>query len=177
MATPRFLFTTRVLPPADGRPAGVAWRLVGGNNHELGRSHAAFGDYAACVDAVHLLRVAVDRLDLDIEILAAPAAGQWGWQLTVDGTPVAVSCRWYRRDREADANLAQFLAAVPDAGIADVVGEQPPRRELLRPEFVLPHLEPVDPIGDLTSMEDPALRQDQPIDTVHELADNLTEAS
>ena len=159
MAQPRFLFTSRVAPTPDGG-TGVAWRLVGGNNHELGRSFVAFADADACRAAVHVLKRSVHLLVPEVLTVVGPA--QWGWSLALDGETVAVSCRWYRREREGAYNLTQFLAAVPTAALSDLVTGLTPRRELLRPEFVLPHLEAVEAL-------DEALTQDLPVDVVDEV--------
>ena len=170
MAPPRYLFTARVVPSTDGADPRIAWRLVGGNNHELGRSAAVFDDLDGCVDAVHELQARIGQ--------AVPTSttsdGQSGWLLRLDDVDVAVSCRWYRRERESQYNLLQFLAAAPTADLTAVVGTPPPRRELLRPNFVLPHLAPME------LEPDASLTQDMPRDEVAELvergADDLTEA-
>lgn len=138
MGRPRFLFVARVVPTPTAAPPPVAWRLVGGNNHELGRSFAAFADLAECVAAVGTLQARADELVTE-PVVPEHGPAQWGWRLALDGEVVAMSGRWYRRAREADYSLHQFLAVAPDAAVSDVVGAQPPRRELLRPEFVLPH--------------------------------------
>jgi len=173
MAPPRYLFTARVLPSTDGTEPRIAWRLVGGNNHEIGRSFQAFADLDACVEAVRHLQQRIGHVEAD----TTTSGSQWGWVLRLDGEEVAVSCRWYRRVRESQYNLVQFLAVAPSAGLSDAVGSQPARRELLRPDYVLPHHVPD------ALIEDAALTQDLPADRVAELTaaeertDALTEAS
>jgi hypothetical protein len=175
MAPPRYLFTARVVPSADGADPRIAWRLVGGNNHELGRSFDTFGDLDACVAAVRVLQQRVN----DVEAEVTASGTQWGWVLRLDGEAVAVSCRWYRRVRESQYNLVQFLAVAPSAGLTDGVGSQPVRRELLRPDYVLPHHVPATIADDLDGRDedavdvDAALTQDLPAEQV----DELTEAS
>jgi hypothetical protein len=175
MAPPRYLFTARVVPSTDGADPRIAWRLVGGNNHELGRSFASFGDLASCTEAVHRLQ----RRANDVEAEVTTSGAQWGWVLRLDGEEVAISCRWYRRVRESQYNLVQFLAVAPSAELSDVVGSQPVRRELLRPDYVLPHHVPAaitDELDDTAASVadvDPALTQDLPAEQV----DELTEAS
>jgi hypothetical protein len=160
MAHPRFLFTARVLPTPPATETRVAWRLVGGNNHELGRSHEGFDGLESCVAAVRRVQARID--DLTSVIISSDDATQRGWQLWLDDEIVAVSARWYRRERECEYNLAQFLACAPIAGITEVLGGQPPRRELLRPSFLLPHLSPSQP---------------EPDDIVSELPDQLEDAA
>ena len=159
MAPPRYLFTARVVPSTAGGDPRIAWRLVGGNNHELGRSFDSFTDLTECVDAVHRLQEQIGRAGPE----ATTSGSEWGWVLRIDGADVAVSCRWYRRARESQYNLLQFLAAAPSAGLSDVVGTPPPRRELLRPDYLVPHQEPAD------VLEDAALTQDLPVDLVEEV--------
>ncbi|BEP13787.1 hypothetical protein acdb102_20980 [Acidothermaceae bacterium B102] len=131
MAVPRFLFVSgsRGESPVDvdielSRMTGVSWRLLGGNNRELGRSAKVF----SALDACH-----VAALDLQLRISAAvpelrseAATGKWTWQLRLDAEPVAIAGRSYLRLRECQYNLAQFIAFAPDAGVAHTtIGRRP----------------------------------------------------
>ena len=168
----RFLFTSRVVPASAGGGSGVAWRLLGGNNHELGRSAAAFDTFDACVEAVHDVRAHLDVLEPDV---VTPDHGPHrGWQLRLGEEVVAVSARWYRRERECARGLEQFLSVAPVAEVGHVLGAPPPRRELLRPDFVLPHERPGrDDAGVLPherpGRDEDALTQDLPRERVDEL--------
>jgi hypothetical protein len=189
MAPPRFLFTPRVglhstprvglhstHPVVSGGPC-VAWRLVGGNNHELGRSLDGYADLEACVSAVRRLQREV--ANVEPTVAAEDGTAQWRWSLLLGDEVVATSSRWYRREREGEYNLAQFLTAVPVAGAAGVVGGPPPRRSLYRPEFVLPHVVPDEPVGFREGDAGPlaaevqALTQDLPVDQVDELTEAM----
>ena len=126
MAVARFLFVSGRLseaPTAWPVPAAMrsgdawfAWRLVGGNNRELGRSACLFGTLGeAQVSAREASLLGATARPL----LAADAAtGSWSWRLSVDGRTVAVAARTYRRQRECHYNVAQFAAACEIAATA-----------------------------------------------------------
>jgi len=109
---------------------GVAWRLLGGNNHELGRSIPAYRDLDEAVAAVAWLQDHVT----EVEAVIAPSAAtsRWGWRLLNAGSDVAASGRWYQREREARYNLDQFLLAAPVAQVATALGS----RSRLRPSVL-----------------------------------------
>ncbi len=105
----------------------VAWRLLGGNNHELGRSIMAYENLDACVAATEALKAGLP--DSETSVSQSAVSSHWGWRLTVDGLEVAASGRWYRREREARYNLEQFLSVAPTAAVVGLVGS----RSRLRP--------------------------------------------
>ena len=102
---------------AVGVPAGngswFAWRLLGGNNRELGRSAAVHPSPAACREAAATVRARIDELTA---VLASDVRqGQWRWRLDDAHSTLAVSSRLYLRQRECTYNLAQFIAGAPIA--------------------------------------------------------------
>ena len=109
MAVPRFLFAE----VETGGPPAVVWRLVGANNHDLGRSPLGLPDLGAAQEAVRGLRAAAD--DLLVGIPRGSGPGRWGWHLSLDGTTVAVSSRWFSRQRECTYNVEAFLVTLPAA--------------------------------------------------------------
>jgi hypothetical protein len=121
------LFVSGIRGESDlSRATGVSWRLLGGNNRELGRSAQVFGGLEAC----HLSALAIQRRvgAATPELRSEAATGRWTWQLRLDGEPVAVAGRAYLRLRECQYNLAQFIAFAPAAGVAHVTvgrGSQP----------------------------------------------------
>ncbi|MFC7219889.1 hypothetical protein ACFQLX_17210 [Streptomyces polyrhachis] len=131
MAGPRFLYVPTVATGEDGggEPVtGVTWRLVGGNNRELGRAAAALADLATCRAEVAELRAQAARL---CPVLAmAGGMGMWAWRVALDKRLVAVAPRPYRRQREAQYNLGQFLAALPAAVLPEGVSVRPRLRDL-----------------------------------------------
>jgi len=128
MARPRFLFVVgaaevgrkwvagvATVPTEPGDQTGwVGWRLLGGNNRELGRSAVVYPDLAACRAAVERLQAQEEAAE--VAVAAEPASGQWWWRLDLAGRAVAVSARSYHRQRECLYNLRQFRAAIRVAG-------------------------------------------------------------
>lgn len=120
MSIPRFMLVGGGFGPAAARrPAGFGWRLVGGNNYELGRS-------VTTADTVEECRAAVQRLKADVDVLTTrvrrgAAEAAWVWVVEADGVAVAASGRAYQRQRECQYALDHFLAAVP---LADIVGDR-----------------------------------------------------
>jgi len=131
MAQPRFLFICSY--PEKGRDEGsrahvpgaassehehVAWRLLGANNRELGRSPVWYPDLDSCLEAVRVLKREIGAVTSAITAGTLPG-GAWSWRLAVSGHPVAVAGRPYHRHRECAYNLSHFVAAVPTAQVAD----------------------------------------------------------
>ena len=116
VAVPRFLFVSGVRGESDlSRATGVSWRLLGGNNRQLGRSAQVFSGLEAC----HLCALDVQqRVGSAVPELRSEATGRWIWQLRLDGEPVAIAGRAYLRLRECQYNLAQFIAFAPAAGVS-----------------------------------------------------------
>lgn len=124
----------------------MTWRLVGSNNHELGRSPSVYRALGACGAAVERLR---ERIAEAVPIVAmstgavagagprgvagavpggsasASASGSgigaWTWQLVLDEQCVAVAVRTFRRQRECRHSLQLFLAACVEAQVASGV--------------------------------------------------------
>ncbi len=109
----------------DAEPA-TAWRLVGANNRELGRSAATYPDLASCREAIAFAREHIDESE---GLLAnASDTGLWIWRLNIGHRWIAAAGRSYLRRRECQYNLAQFIAEVPTAVLsADVRGRSDPR--------------------------------------------------
>jgi hypothetical protein len=131
VAGPRFLFvcsneggtrarsvTTLHAAPKFHHFDHVAWRLLGANNRELGRSPIWYPDVESCREAVRALKREIGGLTSALMSVPQPG-GAWSWRLAVSGTPVAVAGRPYHRQRECAYNLNHFVAAVPGALIAD----------------------------------------------------------
>jgi len=123
----------------DSRDPWFAWRLVGANNHDLGRSFSSYPDLESCRRALAALPARV--LTAEPIVTTSDVSGQWGWRLEDGGEPVAVSSRTYPRQRECAYNIQQFLAAVPSAEVAEGVVVRPVPRELNRPDLEIPELQ------------------------------------
>ena len=96
----------------DLGPTAVAWRLVAGNNHGLGRGPRSYLNLAACHAAIERLRCEVAGAEL-LTTQTPGITAAWGWRVQLDGQALAVSSRTYQRQRESRYSLEQFLAAVP----------------------------------------------------------------
>jgi hypothetical protein len=122
-------------PGADGlvghvAPDGgwAAWRLLGANNRELGRSPEVFADPAACLAD---LRAVCPTWTLASPVLAIDTrTNLWRWRLQRDDRSVAVSARAYLRQRECQYSLAHFLGCAMEVGSDGLTGElaAPPLR-------------------------------------------------
>lgn len=89
----------------------VAWRLLGPNNRELGRSASVFPDLAAARRAAESVRGNVERMRATIT--GGSARGGWTWQLWLDDDAAAAcSPRSYLRQQECAYNLEAFRSAV-----------------------------------------------------------------
>ena len=116
--------------------ASVAWRLVGANNRELGRSTRAYADLIACRESVSFLREHLGEADTLLANVST--TGLWLWRLNIGEQWIAVSGRSYLRRRECQYNLGQFVAEAPTAmfpsavsGRSEVRGR--PRHDLQSP--------------------------------------------
>ncbi|MGP3686113.1 hypothetical protein ACTVZO_15615 [Streptomyces sp. IBSNAI002] len=100
----------------------MTWRLVGANNHELGRSPHVHHSLGACCAAVERLRSQAGRVTALVVMSpgggAGSGVGAWTWQLTLDEDCVAVAVRTFRRQRECRHSLQLFLSAAAEAQVA-----------------------------------------------------------
>lgn len=97
--------------------AMVAWRVLGANNRELGRS---VGVYPLGQAREQILALQAEAGRLTSAMVVADGGG-WIWRASLDGTLVATAARSYYRQRECHYSTLQFLAAVPVAAICDHV--------------------------------------------------------
>lgn len=93
----------------------VRWRLLSGNNRELGRGLGLFGDPEECRVAVKDLQCELGQLMSRIR--PAPV-NQWVWELRRAGVPVAASGHSFDRLVRCERGLAQFTERMADAPIA-----------------------------------------------------------
>ena len=155
MSLPRFLFLAMASPGPPAAKAGAEfhWRLVGGNNHVLGRCPVAYRELELCHDALTRLVAGID--DLCTAVGPANRPGGWTWQLSgpgpgdgsgldvaaetlADDHVLAVSARSYERQRECRVSLENFLAAAPAAAIVGKVTVRARTREVTRLRPLVP---------------------------------------
>lgn len=92
----------------------AAWRLLGGNNREIGRSTRVFDDFARCYEAIRHVQTALRDVRRHSTRLLE-SSGLWTWLVDIDGRPEVTSGRGYYRQRECRANAQQFLDLMPTA--------------------------------------------------------------
>lgn len=92
----------------------VGWRLIGGNNRELGRGAHPIESIIKAHQAIHQAQLAFAQHE--VRMLLHPVTG-WGWHILVAGERVAVSSRGYQRQRECDYGLEKFRLYFPTARV------------------------------------------------------------
>ena len=83
-----------------------SWRMLGGNNRELGRGASVHATEQKCLAEMTRVQAESGR---SVSFVGLQPSGLWSWQLELDGTPIAVAGRSYRRQRECRYNLEQFM--------------------------------------------------------------------
>jgi hypothetical protein len=127
VATARFQYANPARPAGGAVPIrAAAWRLIGGNNRDLGCSPARFEDTRTSRLAVLELRRRI--ADAVPVITIDPRSSEWTWRLDLDGRVVARSARGYLRHRECLYNVSHVLGSVP---VAALPGEPAGPTELL----------------------------------------------
>lgn len=123
MAAARFeLYTPmRATVPRARATAGapVTWRLLSGNNRDLGHAPSLFADAAACLAELDRLRLALLRVT--IAVSSPDGRARWIWRVSVDAVDAAVASRVYQRRVQAEAACAVFLELAGGASVAGVV--------------------------------------------------------
>jgi hypothetical protein len=136
----------------------TAWRLVGSNNRELGRSSHVYPDLAACRAAVTFLQAHIDEAE---SLLATTNdTGLWLWRLNIGDQWMAAAGRSYQRRRECLYNVLRFVAAAPTAVLSsDVLGRSRGhdlhRATLEWPEMVPVHIDLTQPVSQSTRTSAP----------------------
>jgi hypothetical protein len=99
--------------------APVTWRLLSGNNRDLGRAAESFPDAATCLAAIERLRTAL--ASPAVSVSSPDGRSRWTWRIAVETVDSAVSSRVYQRRVQAEAACAVFLGLAADAPVAGVV--------------------------------------------------------
>jgi hypothetical protein len=106
----------QLFAPAAGER--VRWRLLSGNNREVGRSLRSYADEAAARADLVSLRDEVEQLQRQIR---RNSEKLWFWQLLRGDEPVVASSREYDRMIRCEHALRSFLIAMQSASINDSV--------------------------------------------------------
>jgi uncharacterized protein YegP (UPF0339 family) len=102
--------------PAIG-PA-VKWRLLSGNNRDMGRGVATHRDVAACRQGILDVLLRLDELD---PIFIPEGNNSWRWFLRYNGEPIVSSGHAYDRKVRCKEGQVQFLLHAPNAQIREDV--------------------------------------------------------
>jgi hypothetical protein len=92
------------------------WRLLGGNNRELGRSARQFDEVDQCEQALRLLKCDFP-MGLLPDIALDPTTRRWSWRLLQGDHPMARSSRPFVRQHECWRNLEQFIDRFKDTSL------------------------------------------------------------
>jgi hypothetical protein len=108
----------------------VCWRLLSGNNRDMGRSAAGYPGTEECTMA---LKELVGELDALTSLVRRKAAtNRWIWTLRRGEVPVAESAHSYDRQIRAEAACQHFVQHAAIASISSVVMISASRRGVVR---------------------------------------------
>jgi hypothetical protein len=102
---------------ADSR-GSIKWRLLSGNNRELGRSADGYPDAELCQLAVKSFAESIDDL---VPQVRRRANSGWGWVLLDDDRPVVSSGHPYDRQVRCEQALGTFCELARNARTGTVV--------------------------------------------------------
>jgi uncharacterized protein YegP (UPF0339 family) len=106
--------------------AAVRWRLLSGNNRDMGRGVLVYRDPESCRSGI---REVLDRLDeLEPVLVPEPNNNTWRWFLRYKGEPVVASGHPYDRKVRCKEGHSQFMRHAPSAQIRDGVVASSARR-------------------------------------------------
>ena len=94
--------------------APVRWRLLSGNNRDLGRGVAAHPDVESCVLAVKEMQA---RLTLLTPRVRRLTTGGWAWDLLDGTTPVASCGKRFDRSIRCEQGLDYFVTRLANATV------------------------------------------------------------
>jgi hypothetical protein len=99
--------------------APVTWRLLAGNNRDLGRAAGTFPDVASCHAALLRLRTAL--VEPAVSVTSPDGRTRWRWRIGAGPESAAVASRVYQRRVQAEAACAAFVSLAAHAPVAEVV--------------------------------------------------------
>jgi hypothetical protein len=103
---------------AASASAPLRWRVLSGNNRELGRSFETYPDAETCRRAIGDLRSVVDML---LPQVRREGRDRWIWELYRDGAVLVVAAHPFDRQVRCRNAVDQFLVGVRGAPVADSV--------------------------------------------------------
>ena len=96
----------------------MRWRLLSGNNREIGRGAEEFDDPESCRMAIKDLQTTCDAL---VPAVRRDSGHAWMWQLSIGERLVAASAHGYDRLIRCERAMAQFRVELRAAPVGDVV--------------------------------------------------------
>jgi uncharacterized protein YegP (UPF0339 family) len=92
----------------------LRWRLLSGNNRDIGRGVDEYPTPESCRDAIASLRNAV----ADLEVVLKRVGHEWTWQLVDGDAPVVIAGHNYDRKIRCERALDQFVRRAATAPIS-----------------------------------------------------------
>ena len=86
--------------------SAVRWRLLGGNNRELGRGTGEYSNADVARRAIRRLQQSAGDLEHNLQ---RGGASSWSWVLSLDGVAIATSGHRYDRLIRCRQGLAHFV--------------------------------------------------------------------
>ena len=105
--------------------APVRWRLLSGNNRDMGRSLDEYDDPESCRMALKQLQV--DAPDL-IPRVRRLTPSSWQWEILLDDLPIASSGHPFDRLIRCEQGMAQFIANFATAPVGPTLMVSESRR-------------------------------------------------
>jgi hypothetical protein len=137
---------------------GVRWRLLGGNNRELGRGMLAYEDAEAC--RVGLARTLTELPTLVPAVMRVDHS-HWGWRLRAGSLDVVGSGHPFDRRPRCEEACARFVELAPHASVRDVLTVMPYGSRSMRPSVLRPSV--LDPVGGVDDHRWPGVHADAPV--------------
>jgi hypothetical protein len=98
--------------------AAARWRLLSGNNRDMGRGVLVYRDLDACRLGIHEVLRRMDELE---PAFLPDVNNTWRWFLRYNGEPVVTSGHPYDRKVRCKEGCVQFVRHAPDAQLRDAV--------------------------------------------------------
>lgn len=96
--------------------AGIHWRLLSGNNRDVGRGQHAYLDVESAVVAIKQLQQLVTEFDQRVRRIAT---SRWRWELLLGEKLAITSGHAFDRQIRCEQGMVQFLAVFDLAPIGD----------------------------------------------------------
>jgi hypothetical protein len=103
---------------AQSASAPVRWRLLSGNNRDMGRGLDEFDDPESCGVALKQLQMDAAGLTPRVRRLTPSS---WEWEIALDEVPIASAGHPFDRLIRCEQGMSQFLEHFPAALIGSAV--------------------------------------------------------